>query len=50
MKMKRKMKMKKLINDELDDFKVSKRKTSKPNIIIDDNSKETKEKNYQKIE
>ena len=32
------------IDDELNDFKVSKKKTSKPNIIINDDSNETKEK------
>ena len=31
----------KIINDELNDFKVSKKKTSKPNIIINDDSNET---------
>jgi hypothetical protein len=34
----------KIIDDELNDFKVSKKKTSKPNIIINDDSNETKEK------
>ena len=34
----------KIIDDKLNDFKVSKNKTSKPNIIINDNSYETKEK------
>jgi hypothetical protein len=36
--------IKKIIDDELNDFKVSKKKTSKPNIIINDDSNETKEK------
>jgi hypothetical protein len=36
------------IDDELNDFKVSKKKTSKPNIIINDDSNETKEKSNQK--
>ena len=34
----------KIINDELNDFKVSKKKTLKPIIIINDDSNETKEK------
>ena len=34
----------KIIDDELNDFKVSKKKTSKPKIIINDDSNETKEK------
>ena len=34
----------KIIDDELNDCKVSKKKTSKPNIIINDDSNETKEK------
>jgi hypothetical protein len=34
----------KIINDELNDFTASKKKTSKPNIIINDDSNETKEK------
>ncbi len=34
----------KIIDDELNDFKVSKKKTSTPNIIINDDSNETKEK------
>ena len=42
-------KIEKIINDELNDFKVSKKKTSKPNIIINDDSNEIKEKkSYQK--
>ena len=34
----------KIIDDELNDFKVSKKKTSTPKIIINDDSNETKEK------
>ena len=34
----------KIIDDELNYLKVSKKKTSKPNIIINDDSNETKEK------
>ena len=34
----------KIIDNELNDLKVSKKKTSKPNIIINDDSNETKEK------
>ena len=34
----------KIINDELKDLKVSKKKTSTPKIIINDDSNETKEK------
>ena len=34
----------KIIDDELNDFKVSKKKISKPNIIINNNSNEIKEK------
>ena len=37
-------KIEKIIDDELNDFKVSKKKTSKPTIIIYDDSYETKEK------
>jgi hypothetical protein len=37
-------KIEKIIDDELNDLKVSKKKTSKPNIIINDDSNETKEK------
>jgi hypothetical protein len=36
-----------IIDDELNDFKVSKKKTSKPKIIIND-SNETKEKKLSK--
>ena len=38
----------KIIDDELNDLKVSKKKTSKPNIIINDDSNETKEKKVSK--
>jgi len=38
----------KIIDDELNDLKVSKKKTSKPNIIINDDSNETKEKKLSK--
>ena len=34
----------KIINDELNDFKVSKKKTSKSNIIINNDNNEIKEK------
>jgi hypothetical protein len=37
------------INNELNDFKVSKKKTSKPNIIINDDSNEIKKKLSKKI-
>ena len=35
-------KIEKIIDDELNDLKVSKKKTSKSNIIINDDSNETK--------
>ena len=38
----------KIIDDELNDLKVSKKKTSKPNIIINDDSNKTKEKKLSK--
>ena len=37
-------KWEKNIGDELDDFKVSKKKISKPKIIINDDNNKTKEK------
>lgn len=43
-----KIKIKKIIDDELNDFKVTKKKTTKPNIIVNNKNNETIKKKLSK--